>query len=86
MERCLERDGSVAEAELEMRILVGDMQDIEEVARDEIPGNPYRVQEVVEVENTALDDVVEADVITEPEFEEIVDDELDFRVSGRCVI
>lgn len=60
VERCLERDGSLAEAE-----------------KDEVPGNPYRVQEDVEVENTVLDDAVEADVITEPKFESVVDDELE---------
>ena len=41
-----------------------------------MPGNPYKVQKVEEVENTALDDAVEADVITEPEFEAGVDDEI----------
>lgn len=51
--------------------------DLAEVAEDNVPENPYRVQEVVEVENTAFDDDVEADVITEPEFEEIVDNELE---------
>ena len=77
VERCLERDGSLLEAELEMRIPVDDMEDMAEVEKDEVPGNPYRMQEFGEVENTALDDVVEADVITEPEFEAIVDDELE---------
>lgn len=77
VERCLERDGSLLEAELEMRIPVDDMVDLVDVGKDEVPGNPYRVQEDVEVENTALDDAVEADVITEPEFEAIVDDELE---------
>ena len=43
VERCLERDGSLAEAELEYRIPVGDMVDMEEVEKDEVPGNPYRV-------------------------------------------
>ena len=46
-----------------------------EVEKDEVPGNPYRVQEDVEVENTVLDDAVEADVITEPKFEAVADDE-----------
>ena len=64
VERCFERDGSMAEAELEMRIPVDDMEDLAEVEKDEVPGNPYRAPEVVEAENTALDDVVEADVIT----------------------
>lgn len=80
VERCLERDGSLAEAELEMRIPVDDMEDLAEVENDKVPENPYRVQEVVEVENTALDDAVEADVITEPEFEAVVDDELETEV------
>ena len=80
VERCLERDGSMAEAELELRIPVDDMVDLVDVEKDEVPGNPYKVQKVVEVENTALDDVVEADVITEPEFEAIVDDELETEV------
>ena len=69
VERCLERDGSLAEAELELRISVGDMEDLADVEKDEVPGNPYRVPEVVEV-----------DVITEPEFEAIVDDELETEV------
>ncbi len=80
VERCLERDGSMAEAELELRIPVDDMVDLVDVEKDEVPGNPYRVQKVEEVENIALDDVVEADVITEPEFEAIVDDELETEV------
>lgn len=80
VERCLERDGSLAEAELKMRIPVGDMEDMAEVVEDNVPENPYRVQEVVEVENTTLNDAVEADVITEPEFEAIVDDEFETEV------
>lgn len=80
VERCLERDGSLLEAELEMRIPVDDMVDLVDVEKDEVPGNPYRVQEVVEVENTALDDAVEADIITEQEFEAVVDDELETEV------
>lgn len=69
VERCLERDGSLAEAELELRIPVGDMEDLAEVENDKVPENPYRVPEVVE-----------ADVIMEPEFEAIVDDELETEV------
>lgn len=77
MERCLARDGSLAEAELELRIPVDEMEDMANVENDKVPENPYRVQKVVEVENTALDDVVEADVVTEPEFEAVVDDEFE---------
>ena len=72
--------GSLAEAELEYRILVGDMVDMAEVEKAEVPGNPYRVQEDVEVENTVLDDAVEADVITESKFESVVDDEFETEV------
>lgn len=72
VERCLMRDGSLLEAELEFRIPVGDMEDIEEIARDEVPENPYRMQETVAVpeENISVvsepvaDEIVEADVIT----------------------
>lgn len=80
VERCLERDGSLLEAELEMRIPVGDMENLAGVENDNVPENPYRAQKVVEVENAALDDVVEADVITEPEFDEVVDDEFETEV------
>lgn len=77
VERCLARDGSLAEAELELRIPVDEMEDMANVENDKVPENPYRVQKVVEVENTALDDVVEADVVKEPEFEAVVDDEFE---------
>ena len=66
VERCLERDGSLAEAELEMRIPVGDMEDMAEVEKDEVPENPYRVQEVEVV----------AKPITEPVTESVEDDEI----------
>ena len=77
VERCLERDGSLAEAELEYKIPVDEMEDMANVENDKVPENPYRVPEVVEAENTALDDAVEADIITEQEFEAVVDDELE---------
>ena len=82
VERCLERDGSLAEAELELRIPVGDMEDLADVENDKVPKNSYWVQEVVEVEKTEMEDVVGADVITEPEFEAIVDDELETEVEA----
>ena len=66
VERCLERDGSLLEAELEMRIPVDDMEDLAEVEKDEVPENPYRGQEVVVV----------AEVITEPVTESVEDDEI----------
>lgn len=55
VERCLERDGSTLDAELEYRIPVDDIVDLVDVEKDAVPGNPYRVQE----------DVVAADLITE---------------------
>lgn len=66
VERCLERDGSLAEAELELRIPVGDMEDMADVENDKVPENPYRVQE----------DVVVAEAITEPVTESVEDDEI----------
>ena len=59
VERCLERDGSLAEAELEMRIPVGDMEDMAEVEKDEVPGNPYRMQEFGVVARPITESVTE---------------------------
>lgn len=44
--RCLERDGSLKEAELELRIPVDELDDITEMHKIEVPENPYRVREV----------------------------------------
>lgn len=66
VERCLERDGSLAEAELELRIPVGDMENLADVENDKVPENPYWVQE----------DVVVAESITEPVTESVEDDEI----------
>lgn len=45
VERCLERDGSLKETELELRIPVGELDDITERHKVEVPENPYRVDE-----------------------------------------
>ena len=66
VERCLERDGSLTEAELELRISVGDMEDMADVENDKVPEDPYRVQE----------DVVVAEAITEAVTESVEDDEI----------
>ena len=66
VERCLERNGSLLEAELEMRIPVDDMEDLAEVVEDNVPINPYRSQE----------DVVVAEAITEPVTKSVEDDEI----------
>ena len=71
--RCLGREGSLLEAELELRIPVGDMEDIEEIARDEVPKNPYRVPGTVAVSEgnisavseTVAEEIVEANEIVE---------------------
>jgi hypothetical protein len=63
VERCLERDGSFKEAELELRIPVGEIEDIKEMYKVEVPENPYRVQEDVTVSEVVADDLVEADVV-----------------------
>lgn len=42
--RCLERDGSMLDAELEYRIPVGNMDDLTAVVRDKVPGNLQRMQ------------------------------------------
>lgn len=63
VERCLERDGSMLDAELEYRIPVDDMVDLAEVEKDTVPENPYRVKE----------DVVTADLITESFVEAITE-------------
>lgn len=79
VERCLVRDGSLLETELEYRISVGDMEDIEEIAWDEVPASPYREQETVAVseENISVvsepvaDEIVEAGVIAASEVEAV---------------
>ena len=63
VERCLERDGSMLDAELEYRILVDDMVDLADVEKDAVPGNPYRVKE----------DVMAAELITKPIVEVIAE-------------
>ena len=73
VERCLGREGSLLEAELALRIPVGNMEDIEEIARDEVPENPYRVPEsmaisdgnVSEVLEPVVDEIMEANEIVE---------------------
>ena len=79
VERCLERDGNLAEADLEMRIPVGDMEDMADVENDKVPDNPYRVQESVTVTEEKIsavseavsDEVVEEDAITVSEVEAV---------------
>jgi len=59
VERCLERDGSLKEAELEYRIPVGNMDDLTEVARDEVLGNPHRQTEDLVVSQVISEDITD---------------------------
>ena len=59
VERCLERDGSLKEAELEYRIPVGNMDDLTEVARDEVMGNPHRQTEDLVVSQVISEDITD---------------------------
>ena len=59
VERCLERDGSMLDAELEYRIPVGNMDDLTEVARDEVPGNPHRQTEDLIVSQVISEDITD---------------------------
>lgn len=80
VERCLKRDGSLMEAELERMVPVDELVDLETVVRDEIPKNSYHEQvnvtTVESIQNTVVDvavneviadvraDIVVADVRT----------------------
>ena len=59
VERCLERDGSMLDAELEYRIPIGNMDDLIEVARDEVPGNPHRQTEDLVVSQVISEDITD---------------------------
>lgn len=67
VERCLEREGSMTDAELEYRIPVGDMEDLTEIARDKVLENPKRIhgKEVVAevISKAAVDELFDVDVL-----------------------
>lgn len=69
VERCLERDGSMLDAELEYRIPVDDMADLAEVEKDTVPENPYQMKENVVATEPLAESFVEAfeESITESE-------------------
>jgi hypothetical protein len=76
VERCLERDGSMLDAELEYKIPVDDMVDLAEVARDEVLENPYREQEYMKVAEPIVEHGVDPSIepSTEPIGGAVVDD------------
>lgn len=59
VERCLERDGSLLEAELELRIPVDELGDITNMYKVEVPENPYRVAEDIVVAEETIEDALE---------------------------
>lgn len=59
VERCLGRDGSMLDAELEYRIPVGNMDALTESARDEVPGNPHRQTEEPVVSQATLEGITD---------------------------
>lgn len=64
VERYLERDGSLAEAELELRIPVDELGDITDMCKVEVPENPYRVIEDTIVAEETIEDTL-CDVVTD---------------------
>ena len=64
VERCLERDGSTLDAEMEYWISVDDMVELAEIEKDEVPENPYYQTE----------DLVVSQVISEDSTDEIAAD------------
>ena len=65
VERCLERDGSTLDAEMEYWISVDDMVELAEIEKDEVPRNPYHQTEdlvVSQVISEVITDEITADV------------------------
>lgn len=65
VERCLGRDGSTLDAELEYRIAVDDMVELAEIEKDEVPRNPYhQIEDLVvsQVISEVITDEITADV------------------------
>ena len=83
VERCLERDGSMLDAELEYRIPVDDMVDLADIEKDAVPGKPYRVQEDVVVADLITESFVE--VITEAVAEDYITVEVETAVETATV-
>lgn len=67
VERCLKRDGTELDAELEYRIPVDDMVELADVEKDEVPENPYRkksnVAQVRNIEAAVADDEVKLGIV-----------------------
>ena len=59
VERCLERDGSTLDAEMEYWISVDDMVELAEIEKDEVPGNPHRQTEDLVVSQVSSEDITD---------------------------
>lgn len=59
VERCLERDGSTLDAEMEYWISVDDMVELAEIEKDEVPGNPHRQTEDLVVSQVISEDITD---------------------------
>ena len=60
VERCLERDGSTLDAEMEYWISVDDMVELAEIEKDEVPENPY-----YQTEDSVVSQVISEDITDE---------------------
>lgn len=60
LERCLERDGSTLDKELEYRIPMDDIVDLAEIEKDEVPRNPYQ-----QTEDSVVSQVISEDITDE---------------------
>ncbi len=78
VERCLEREGSMADAELEYRIPVGDMEDVLEMDKLEVPRNPQRMNDETVTEEMisemVVDEFFDVDVLRTDIDETVVSD------------
>lgn len=76
VERCLERDGSLKEAELELRVPVDKLGDITDMYKVEVPENPYRVVGDIVVAEETVEEFVKDSVagIIEESVEEPVEE------------
>lgn len=59
VERCLERDGSMLDAEMEYWISVDDMVELAEIEKDEVPENPYYQTEDLVVSQVISEDITD---------------------------
>ena len=59
VERCLERDGSTLDAEMEYWISVDDMVELAEIEKDEVPENPYYQTEDLVVSQVISEDITD---------------------------